>query len=296
LEVDIAVDLKGHTDNARTGIFMFRPAPIQVNYLGYPGTMGAGFIDYIVADKTVLPEDHRQHYSEKVVYLPHSYQANDSKKVISPAVPGRTELGLPGEGFVFCCFNNSYKIEPQVFDIWMRLLGRVAGSVLWLLQSNDVAVANLRREAEARGIAGERLVFSPAIELSLHLARLQQADLFLDTFSCNAHTTASDALWAGLPVLTRLGETFASRVAASLLTAAGVPELITHSAEDYEALALALATEPTRLSEIHERLGRQRSVCPLFDTTGFTQDLEAAYSRMMAIFHQGLAPQPITIE
>ena len=232
-EIDIAVDLKGYTQNARPGIFALRPAPVQVSYLGYPGTSGAPYIDYIIADPVVIPQGHFVDYTEKVVQLPHSYQVNDSQRQIAETVPTRSALGMPEEGFVFCCFNNLFKITPDVFDIWMRLLDKVDGSVLWLFASNDTIMGNLRREAQKRSVNPERLIFAAHIEQAEHLARLRQADLFMDTFFYNAHTTTSDALWAGLPVLTCLGNTFAGRVAASLLYAMGLPEMVTHSHEEY---------------------------------------------------------------
>ena len=224
--------MNGYTTDSRPGIFALRAAPIQVNYLGYPGTMAADYMDYLIADPILIPAEHRQDYTEKVVYLPDSYQPNDSKRAISNRAFTRAELGLPADGFVFCCFNNNYKITPDVFDCWMRILERVPGSVLWLLEDNPTAAANLRREAEQRGVAPERLVFGSRLPLSEHLARHRLADLFLDTLPYNAHTTASDALWTGLPVLTQLGDTFAGRVAASLLTAIGLPELITSTRQD----------------------------------------------------------------
>ncbi len=278
LEIDIAVDLYGHTQDARTGVFAPRPAPVQVNYLGYPGTLGADYIDYLIADPTLIPAEHQPYYDEKIVYLPHSYQVNDSTKVISDRSFSRAELGLPENAFVFCCFNNSYKITPDLFTIWMRLLHTVEGSVLWLSQGNPTAARNLRLEAGKRGIAPDRLVFASRMEnLAEHLARQRQADLFLDTFYYNAHTTASDALWAGLPVLTCLGDAFAGRVAASLLTAVGLPELITHSHAEYESLALALATRPEQLAALRQKLAVNRTTQPLFDTARFTRHIEAAY-------------------
>ena len=241
LGIDIAVDLKGYTQDSRTGIFAQRCAPIQVNYLGYPGTMGMPYIDYIIADKTLVPQESQQYYTEKVVYMPNSYQVNDSKRQISDRVFTREELGLPEDGFVFCCFNNNYKILPTTFDIWMRLLEAVEGSVLWLLEDNPTAARNLQKEASARGVDPARLVFAKRMKLAEHLARHRHADLFVDTWPCNAHTTASDALWAGLPVLTYLGESFACRVAGSLLNAIDMPELMARTPEQYEAMALELA-------------------------------------------------------
>jgi protein O-GlcNAc transferase len=225
-EIDIAIDLKGFTVDNRMSLFARRLAPIHVNYLGFPGTLGAPYIDYIIADKTLIPPEHAGAYSEKIVYLPHSYQPNDPQRRIAERTLGKAELSLPENGFVFCCFNNNYKITPDIFALWMRLLARIEGSVLWLLEDSTMARQNLQAQAQAHGIAPDRLIFAPRLELPEHLARHRAADLFLDTFYCNAHTTASDALWAGLPVLTWLGNTFTSRVAASLLNAVGLPELI----------------------------------------------------------------------
>jgi predicted O-linked N-acetylglucosamine transferase (SPINDLY family) len=296
MNIDIAVDLKGHTMDARPGIFVHGAAPIQVNYLGHPGTMGMPSIDYIIADRVIIPPEHRAHYVENVVTMPHSYQANDSKRQMSDRRYIRAELGLPAHGFVFCSFNNSYKITPDAFDIWMRLLQQVDGSVLWLLANKPLMRDYLRKEAQARGVAPTRLVFAEAVELPEHLARLRAADLFLDSFHYNAHTTASDALWVDLPLVTKLGGTFASRVAASLLTAAGLPDLITHTAEDYEALALRLATTPALLAEMKQRLSASHLTCPLFDTARFTRNIEAAYDRMWEIYVAtgGAAPFEVT--
>jgi protein O-GlcNAc transferase len=281
LEVDIVVDLNGFTRNSRLGVFARRPAPIQVNYLGYAGTMGADFYDYIIADETVLPKEHTEFYSEKVVWLPGSFMANDDKRAIAERVPSRAELQLPENGFVFCSFNQSYKIEPTVFDVWMRLLTAVDGSVLWLKDNDPVATANLRREAERRGVASERLVFAPSLpDVDDHLSRQRQADLFVDTLHYNAHTTAADALWAGLPVVTCLGGAFAGRVASSLLRAVGLPELVTQSLADYEALALSLAREPERLAATKTKLAENRGRQPLFDTARFARNIEHAYTTM----------------
>ena len=279
-ETDIAVDLKGFTEHSRPGILARRPAPIQVSYLGFPGTMGAEYIDYILADRIVIPDEHQKHYSEKVVYLPHSYQCNDATRQIASETPSRAAAALPETGFVFCAFNNVYKIIPELFGIWMRLLNAVDGSVLWLLQSNATATRNLRREAESRGVAADRLVFAPSAQPAQHLARMRLADLFLDTLPCGAHTTASDALWAGLPVLTCVGDTFAGRVAASLLHAVGLPELVTHSLVQYEARALELAHNGSGLTALKAKLAAHRLTHPLFDTALFTRNLESAYTRM----------------
>ncbi len=295
-EIDIAVDLKGFTADCRAGIFAHRPAPIQVNYLGYPGTMGADYIDYILADKWVIPVEHQSFYTEKVVYLPDTYQVNDCTRNIAEPAPTRKEAGLPEAGFVFCCFNNNYKITPEVFDIWMRLLARVPRSVLWLLNSNPVSTRNLRREAERRGIAPERLVFAPQVRVDEHLARHRLADLFLDTTPYNAHTTASDALWAGLPVLTVAGDAFAARVAASLLDAAGLAELITHSVERYEELALRLVKNPDLLVDIRAKLARNRMSCPLFDTERFRLHIESAFVTMWQRHQRGEPPAGFAVD
>ena len=295
LNIDIAVDLKGFTQDARTGIFSHRAAPIQVNYLGYPGTLGADYMDYIIADKTLIPPQSQQSYSEKIVYLPNSYQVNDRKRLISDKHFTRLELGLPEDGFVFCCFNNNFKILPATFYGWMRILKAVDGSVLWLFQDNTWAVDNLKKEFEKQGIAAERLVFAKRLPLSEHLARHRQADLFLDTFPCNAHTTTSDALWVGLPVLTLIGRSFASRVAASLLNAVGLPELITSTQEEYEALAIELAVSPNKLEDIKLKLANNLITTPLFDTLCFTKNIEAAYVDMHGRYHAGLEPDHITI-
>ena len=256
--IDIAVDLKGYTQDARPAIFAYGAAPVQIAYLGYPGSSGADFIDYIIADPVVVPSSKRSCYSEKQICLPHSYQVNDDGRPIAESVPDREAFGLPRDGFVFCCFNNSFKISPREFDVWMRLLTQVEGSVLWLLRDNRWAEANLCREAERRGVADGRLIFADRAALPDHLARHRHADLFLDTFACNAHTTASDALWAGLPLLTLLGDAFAARVAGSLLHAVGLPELAVDRVEDYEQLALALARDPQRLAAIRAKLAGQR--------------------------------------
>jgi predicted O-linked N-acetylglucosamine transferase (SPINDLY family) len=289
-EIDIAIDMNGITGEARPGIFARRPAPIQVNFLGCPATTGADYIDYIVADRIVIPEDQQEFYTEKVVYLPESYQANDSKRRISERVPSRAEAGLPERGFVFCAFNNNFKITPEVFAVWMRLLRDVASSALWLFEGNPIAPANLRRHAEAHGIAAERLIFAPRVELPDHLARHRLADLFLDTLHYNGHTTVSDALWAGVPVVTRIGTTFAGRAGASLLSAVGLPELVTHSLDEYEALALKLARDEAALAQLKHTLGRRRGSHPLFDTARYTKHLEAAYTGMCERYQRGEPP------
>lgn len=277
-ETDIVVDLNGFTTHCRPGIFAHRPAPLQINYLGHPGTMGADFIDYIVADRHVIPPGAERFYSEQVIRLPHSYQVNDQDRVIPVDTPTRGQAGLPDEAFVLACFNANYKLNPPVFDVWMRLLAKVPGSVLWLLESNAVVVRNLRAEAQARGVSADRLVFAPKVTPEAHLARHRLADLFLDTLPYNAHTTASDALWAGLPLVTCAGNGFAARVAASLLHAVGLPDLITDSLEAYEALALDLATQPARLADLKARLAANIDTAPLFDTDLTRRHIEAAYT------------------
>ena len=288
LNLDIAIDLKGYTQGSRPRIFAMRVAPIQVNYLAYPGTMGADFMDYLVADHTLIPPQSQVHYTEKIAYLPHSYQVNDAQRQISDRVFTREVVGLPPTGFVFCCFNNNYKITPDTFDGWMRILQAVPDSVLWLLADNPTAAQNLSDEAELRGVSAKRLVFAPRLGLAEHLARHRLADLFIDTLPCNAHTTASDALWAGLPVLTCMGEAFASRVAASLLKAVGLPELVTESQPAYETLAIELASHPEKLAVIKLKLERNRLTTPLFDTASYARHLEALYEKMHARAREGL--------
>ncbi|MCB2026903.1 MAG: hypothetical protein KDG56_19205, partial [Ottowia sp.] len=276
-ELDIAIDLKGYTQLSRSRLFARRLAPLQMNYVGYPGTMSADFIDYIVADPVVIPDAERAHYSEEIIRLPNSYQPNDNCQATAQDAGARSDFGLPEHGFVFCCFNNNWKLAPRTFDVWMRLMHAVPGSVLWLSSMNQNAMRNIRREAEARGIAGERVIFARRLDrLEDHLARHRLADLFLDTLPYNAHTTTSDALRAGLPVVTCMGRGYAARVAASLLTAVGLPELITTSLEDYERLALDLAANPQRLAGLRSALAVSRDTGPLYDTARFTRHLEAA--------------------
>ncbi|WP_110546019.1 TIGR03032 family protein [Microcystis aeruginosa] len=293
--VHILVDLMGYIDKARTQILALKPAPIQVNYLVYPGTMGADFIDYIIGDAIVTPPESADNFTEKLVILPDSYQANDYQQIISSKPVTRSQYGLPESGFVFCCFNHTYKIEPQIFTVWMEILANVPGSVLWLFSRVAEAEANLRREAQARGIEGDRLIFAHLQPKSEHLARHQLADLFLDTLYYNAHTTGSDALWAGLPIITCLEETFPSRVGASLLTAIGLPELITKNLEEYKNLAINLAKSPDKLHEIKQKLAQNRLTYPLFDTLRFTSNLEKAYRTMWDIYAAGKSPEMIRI-
>jgi predicted O-linked N-acetylglucosamine transferase (SPINDLY family) len=296
LNIDIAVDLKGYTHGLRMGIFAEQCAPIQVNYLGYPGSLGADYIDYIVADETLIPKENQQYYSEKIIYLPHSYQVNDSKRKISQKLVTKVEVGLPESGFVFCCFNNNYKILPSTFDSWMRILHTVKGSVLWLLAGNPTATINLCAEAKIRGIEPSRLIFAEKIKLEEHLARHQLADLFIDTLPYNAHTTTSDALWAGLPVLTLIGESFASRVAASLLNAMDLPELITLTQSQYESKAIELANNPFMLAEIKEKVKRSRQTSPLFNAKLFARHIESAYEEINKRYMTGKKPDHIYVE
>jgi protein O-GlcNAc transferase len=294
-EIDIAVDLKGYTSEARPGILAHRAAPVQVQYLGYPGTMSAPYIHYVLADRTVIPKDNERWYTERVVCLPDSYQCNDASRARPECTLSRFDAGLPEKGFIFCCFNAVYKIMPEMFAVWMRLLQVVEGSVLWLLEDNDTASRNLRREAELRGVRGHRLRFAPKMKPEDHLARHRLADLFLDTLPYAAHTTASDALWMGLPVVACAGNAFAGRVPASLLAAAGVPELVTRTLPDYEALALKLAREPAALAALKQKLDVSRATAPLFNTVRFTQALEAAYVNMWERAATGQRPQAFAI-
>jgi predicted O-linked N-acetylglucosamine transferase (SPINDLY family) len=280
-EIDIAVDLGGYTSGARPWVLAHRPAPVQVKYMGYPGTSGSGFIDYIIADDVVVPEDQRRFFSEKIAALPDTLWVTDIKRAVGD-VPTRSEAGLSEQGFVFCCFNHNWKITPPIFDVWMRLLQQVEGSVLWLLEGNASIRGNLCKEAAARGVAEDRLVFAGRITPEKHLARQQLADLFLDTLPYNAHTTASDALWMGLPLITLPGRSFPARVAASILRCANLPELIVQDLAAYEALGLKLAKDRDALMAIRHKLTASRDSLPLFDTTRFTRNLEAAYANMLA--------------
>lgn len=296
LEVDVLIDLNGSSGEYRHRILRHRPAPVQATYLGYPGTTGLPCIDYIIADRVVIPEENRPYYTEQVVEVPHSFMPADRSRPIAPNVPGRIEAGLPESGFVFACHNHEHKLNPEVFDVWMRLLQAVEGSVIWLKALNPAAVINLRREARARGVAPERLLFAPHVARSAdHLARLRLADLFLDTLPYNAHATACDALWAGLPLVTCLGSSFPGRVGASLLGAVGLPELVTRSLADYEALALALARDPARLSALKGALERNRETWPLFDTLRLTRNLESAYATMWERREAGLPPAAFSV-
>jgi len=289
-DIDILIDLKGYTLGTRMGVFALHPARIQVNYLGYPGSMGAPCYEYIIGDRIITPLEHADDYSEKIAQLPHCYQPNDRRRPIGRR-PTRAECGLPPSGFIFCSFNNCYKITEPVFDRWCRLLHAVEGSVLWLYQANDQARPNLLREAEQRGISPERIVFAPHADLADHLGRLQLADLVLDTLPVNAHTTASDALWAGVPMITTAGDSLVSRVASSVLHAADLGELVVPDGDAYEQLALELARDGARLQAIRARLAANRDRCPLFDSAAHTRDLERLYTVMVDRWSRGATPQ-----
>ena len=296
LEVDIAIDLSGLTQHSRTRIFSYRAAPIQVSWLGYAGTIGSEYIDYLVADKVTIPENHQQFYVEKIAYLPHTFMTDDSKRIASSKKFTRESCGLPKDAFVFCCFNNDYKFNPLVLDSWSRILQRVDNSVLWISENNPLFNANLKSEFEKRSIDSARIVFAQREELMVdHLARYSQADLFLDTHPYNAHTTALDSLKAGVPILTLLGQSFASRVAASLLNAIELPELITTNLESYEQLAIELAHNPHQLADIKSKLANNLLTSPLFNTHLFAKNLEAAYSAMHQKYHADLSPEHISI-
>jgi protein O-GlcNAc transferase len=293
--IDILVDLTGYTEHCRTAILAHRPAPIQVNYLGYPGTMGADFVDYIIVDRFLVPMEQQPFYTERLVQLPNCYQPCEIGQEVVDRTPSRAECGLPEDGFVFCCFNASYKLTPTVFDVWMRLLNALPRSVLWLIAGNPLVKDNLRRKAIDCGVAAERLVFAEPTSRPEYLARLGLADLFLDTLPYNAGATASDALSAGLPVLTCSGETYVGRMAGAVLTAAGLPELVTTSLKSYEALGLRLATEPGLLAPLRQRLVSDRSTMPLFNIARFTCDLEAAYQQMCETWKAGQPPRAFSV-
>lgn len=293
--ISIVIDLKGYTTHSRTGIFSYRPAPIQINYIGFPGTMGASFIDYIIADNTLIPPHLEKFYSEKIIRLPHTYQPNDRHRIIGNTVPTRAEVGLPESGFVYCCFNNPYKVMPETFSVWMRILQAVPDSVLWLLKDEPETEANLKRQASMAGVDASRLIFAERRSIPEHLARHMLADLFLDTLPYNAHTTTSDALWTGLPVLTCMGQSFASRVAASLLNACGLTELITESRADYEKLAIKLARHPTKLATIRAKLIANRDKHPLFDTVRYAKNLETAFETIIQLANDKKPPESFTV-
>jgi len=294
-KIDIAIDLTGHTDNRKTGIFSYRAAPIQINYLGFSSTMGANFIDYIIADPVLIPRGYDQYYSEHIIRLPNTFMPTDNTREISSRQITRADVGLPKEGFVFCCFNNNYKISSQEFDIWMRIITQVKGSVLWLRSSNAWAEENLRKQFKRHGVDPARLIFAGRAPMDEHLGRQKLADLFIDTFNYNAHTTASEALWVGLPVITKVGKSFPARVAASLLTAIGLPELITATAEEYEKLILYVARNPEYLAQIRKKLLNQRLSTPLFNTELYTRHLENGYEQAYQRYYDGQQPKAISV-
>jgi protein O-GlcNAc transferase len=295
LNINIAIDLKGYTEGQRAGIFAKRCAPIQVNFLGYPGTMSAPFYDYIIADSIIIPNNMEVFYSEKIIFLPSTYQPNDSKKAISSNNLKKQDHGLPENAFVFCCFNNTYKILPEIFDIWLNILKAVPNSVLWLIKDNNIAVSNLRMHAEINGVRSDRLIFANRLKLDEHLARHKFADLFLDTFPYNAHTTASDALWAGLPVLTCQGNSFASRVASSLLFAVNLSNFITNSLCEYQLIAINLAKNKKIIDDAKISLEKNKMKYPLFNSVSFTYALENAYIQMYSRYMNNDKPSNIYI-
>ena len=293
--VDVLLNLNGYFGRDRSGLFRRRPCGIQVNYLGFPGTLGASYIDYLIADRTVVPKPDKNFYCENIVYLPDSYQPNDRARLISERQFTREEVGLPNDSFVYCCFNHKYKITPDHFQLWMDILKNVSNSVLWLLSDDPQSVINLRSEAKRGGVDPDRMVFAPRLLPPDHLARHRLADLFLDTLPYNAHTTGSDALWAGLPVLTLIGNTFPGRVGASFLNAVGLPELVTNSAFEYKDKAIGLAKDPRRLRSIKEALSAKRLTAPLFDTPLYTKHLETAYATMVDRRNLGLPPDSFSV-
>ena len=293
--IDISIDLNGYTRKSRSEIFQYRMSPIQINYLGYPSTMGANFMDYIIADPVTIPDENRDFYSEKIIYMPHTYQANDDKRKIAKTNSKRVDFNLPEKGFVFCCFNQIYKISPKEFNIWMRLLRNVNNSVLWLIKSNKWVEQNFSKEAKRQGIDPLRIVFAEKLSHSEHLARHKHADLFIDTFNYNAHTTASDALWAGLPIVTKQGKQFSARVTSSLLTACGLPELITKNEKEYEDLIYELATNPKKLKTISLKLSENKKNKPLFNTKQYTNNFENGLQKAYDLYFNGEHPKNIFV-
>ena len=280
-QIDIAVDLKGYTKNTRLSIFSLRIAPIQISYLGYPGTLGANCIDYIIADKVIVPEFYKKFYTEKIIYMPDCYQCNDSKRLVSKNIFKKSDLGLSEDDFIFSCFNANNKISPNEFDIWMNLLKRIKNSFLWLYKSNDYSVINLKKESEKRGVDSSRIIFADRIPNEEHLSRIRCADLFLDTFNVNAHTTASDALWAGVPIITKQGQSFAARVCSSLLTSLNLEELIVKDNAKYEEKAFNIATNPDYLKKLKYKLNQNKFNSSLFDSKKFTRNIEELYIKLI---------------
>ncbi|CAM3693179.1 UDP-N-acetylglucosamine-peptide N-acetylglucosaminyltransferase [Phaeobacter inhibens] len=293
--LDVAIDLKGYTKHARPAIFGFRAAPVQISYLGYPGTTGMPTMDYFLADPVTVPKEGRRHFSEKILYMPNCYQVNDNSRAHPEEKPTRADMGLPENAVVFCSFNNHNKVTPAEFDIWMDLLKDVDNSVLWFLAAADVVRANILKEAEARGVPADRIVFAGRCSTPDHVARLPLADIFLDTFACNAHTTASEMLWSGVPVVTKPGEQFAARVAASIVTAVGCPELIAETDEEYRALALRLATQPEERQALREKLKANIPSTPLYDTEQYVRDFEALMEKAIQRYDDGLKPDHLSL-
>ncbi|APG47153.1 UDP-N-acetylglucosamine-peptide N-acetylglucosaminyltransferase [Phaeobacter porticola] len=293
--LDIAIDLKGYTKHARPAIFGFRAAPVQISYLGYPSTTGMPTMDYFLADAVTVPQEGRRHFSEKILYMPNCYQVNDNSRDHPETKPTRAEMGLPEDAVVFCSFNNHNKVSPVEFDIWMGLLKDVDNSVLWFLAADDAVRANILKEAAARGVPADRIVFAGRCSTPDHVARLPLADIFLDTFACNAHTTASEMLWSGVPVVTKPGEQFAARVAASIVTAVDCPELIADTDEEYRALALRLATQPEERQELREKLKGNIPTTPLYDTEQYVRDFEALLEKAILRYDDGLKPDHLSL-
>jgi len=285
----------GYTKNNRLSIFNQRIAPIQINYLGYPGTMGADYFDYIIADPILIPKNQKQFYSEKIIYMPHSYQPNDNKLEVPELNTSRSDHGLPEKGIVFCCFNQNYKIGINEFNIWMKVLKKIDKSVLWLIESNKWARQNIFKQAELNNVSSSQIIFAKKLSHPKHLERHKHADLFLDTFNYNAHTTASDALWAGLPVITKQGNQFAARVASSLLSALDLNELVTQTEYEYEKMIIDYASQPIKLKEIREKININKNSKPLFDTLQYTRDFELGLSKAHELFLNGERPRDIVI-
>ena len=294
-EIDIAIDLTGFTNNNRANIFFNRIAPIQISFLGYPGSMGLKNMDYIIADKILIPEEDKNFYTEKIIYMPDSYQANDNTKKISDKTFTHKELGLPKDSFIFCCFNSPHKITPEIFKTWVKIISKVKNSVLWLYVLNEQTIKNLKKEMTKNFLSEDRIVFAKKIDVELHLARLKFADLCLDTLPYNGHTTTSDALWAGVPVLTCIGKTFAGKVSASLLTASNMNELITKNLKEYEDLAVDLATNAKKLNDVKNKLKNNNKTSKLFNSEIFTKNLEMAYKTIYKNYHLDLPNEDVYI-
>jgi predicted O-linked N-acetylglucosamine transferase (SPINDLY family) len=296
LEIDVAIDLSGHTKDSKTGIFSYRAAPIQINYLGYPGTLGADYFDYIIADEIIIPESSHEYYSEKIAYLPHTYMVDDRNRIPSTRIFSKTECEIPENTFVYCCFNNGNKLNVEVLNSWSNILLAVPNSVLWVSENNKTFQSNLLKEFKRFGIDSHRIIFAKRVQdMNDHLARYKLADVFLDTFPYNAHTTAMDSLKAGVPVITLISQSFAGRVAASLLTAIGLPSLITETQSQYESLAIELAQNADKLAAIKAQLASNYLTMPLFNTPLFTRHIEKAFSMMMDRYWSNLSPDNLRV-